>query len=145
MLVVAPAALMDWLLVGTGPVRHTPLIPPALIGAAGFAAANFYLLNGYLARWSSPQRLPLRLPLALSGYSLPTAYWFMRRWQDGLSQQGPAQVVALCLVSLAFAMVLWIIWIRNRRNATRRQALTFGVLLHFWLFWWAFPWLGEMI
>lgn len=42
------------------------------------------------------------------------------------------------------SLVLWTMWGVLRRGSSFPWRITFGTLLHYWLFWFAFPYLGEL-
>ena len=106
--------------------------------------ATFVMMNLYLGRAEVAAPIPVRFPLILAVGSICTAFWFAAGWNYGLEYQDAGYVWSLTAINLAFVVGLWTFWFRKRKRATATESLLLGLLLHAWLFWFAFPWLGEL-
>jgi hypothetical protein len=113
------------------------IIPPLLIG-------TFFLLNFYQLRVARLDFLPMRLSFLLAVASALTIYLFIAGWEAGVRYQGAVYTEAMAGINLLFLAVLWTLWFALRRRPSKGGAFAFAVLLHGWLFSYAFPWLGEL-
>jgi hypothetical protein len=114
------------------------IVPPLMIG-------TFFLLNFYQLRVSRLESLPMRFSFLLAVASAFTIYLFTAGWEDGVRYQGAVYTEAMAGINLLFLAVLWSWWFALRRRPSKGGAFAFAVLLHGWLFSFAFPWLGELL
>jgi hypothetical protein len=105
---------------------------------------TFLLMNCYRLRVASSAPLPLRFAILLGIATAFSIFWFAAGWGYGIRYQGAAYTRASAAINLSFLLVLWICWLAIRRRASKMGALGFATLLHCWLFWFAFPYLGEL-
>jgi hypothetical protein len=113
-----------------------------IVGPIPFGA--FVLMNLYQLRIASPAPLPTRFPVLLGLATAFSGCWFIGGWEYGVRYQGASYTQAVALINFSFLAVLWGWWLAVRRRAHRAAAFGFATLLHSWLFWFAFPWLGEL-
>jgi hypothetical protein len=105
---------------------------------------TFILMNSYLLRTSSAEPLPKRFPCLLGLATALSVLYFILGWKDGIRYQGASYTLASAVINAWFLLVLWTWWLAVRHRASMTAALGFATLLHSWLFWFAFPYLGEL-
>jgi hypothetical protein len=103
----------------------------------------FVILNCDLFRNQATKRFPLRLGIILFLATAFSVCWFMFSYEVGIEYQGKEYTYTVATINIAFATLLWIIIFVKRDQASFPIRLFFSLLLNFWLFWFAFPWLGE--
>jgi hypothetical protein len=92
----------------------------------------------------------VRKPISLSSLcllgigTLGSLFWLGAGWRYGLEYQGQGFTWGIIVINLVFMAILWVLWGASRRDASFSWRVNFGILLHYWLFWFAFPWLGEL-
>jgi hypothetical protein len=106
--------------------------------------ATFLFMNLYQVRVASPAPLPMRFPVLLGMATAFSILWFAEGWGYGTRYQGAAYTLASASINVLFLHILWGWWLAIRRSASKAGALGFATLLHCWLFWFAFPYLGEL-
>lgn len=107
-------------------------------------AACFLMLNWYLGRSVTPQPIPARFPIVLGTATICSLWWFAFGWQFGIEYQGATFTWGILGINALSLVLLWRFWLAFRRRATRGNALVLATLLHCWLFWFAFPYFGEL-
>ncbi|MFH1923953.1 MAG: hypothetical protein ABIP48_29210 [Planctomycetota bacterium] len=115
---------------------------PEFVDVPGWviAALTFVVLNRYLARVLKPSPIPSRFPILLAVMSALSIFWFAGTWiGPQLSEFHPYFVGSVRIINVLWILSLWGLWLYLRRGATRRQAFALAILLHCWLFWYAFP------
>ncbi|HEX4142183.1 MAG TPA: hypothetical protein VHY91_01425 [Pirellulales bacterium] len=65
-------------------------------------------------------------------------------WSYGLAYQGLQYTAWVTIINLVLIAALWICWVFLRRETVFGWRIAFGTLLFYWLFWFAFPYLGEL-
>ena len=125
------------------------LLFPAMFGLPmsclpAIPVVAFVLLHADAARRRVREPIP-SISLDLLGIgTLGTAIWLVCGWQYGLEYHGASYTWGIMAINLAFIAVLWVFWIALHRDCPFPLRMVFGTLLHYWLFWFAFPWLGEL-
>lgn len=105
---------------------------------------TFAILHADVTRRRAIEPIPLRSFVLLCLATLGSTFWLGAGWSCGLDYQGTRYTCGIIAVNLAFLAVLWLMWLTLRRDCPFNLRLTFGILLQYWLFWFAFPWLGEL-
>jgi hypothetical protein len=116
----------------------------AWIFVAAFASGTFVLMNSYQLRWSSCSILPIRFPVLLVIATAFSVCFFAFDWEYGVRFQGAFYTLTSAAINTLFLLVLWAWWLAIRRRASVAGALGFATVFHCWLFWFAFPYLGEL-
>jgi hypothetical protein len=62
----------------------------------------------------------------------------------GSSYWGTSYTLAVAAINAVLVLVLWGWRFAIRKRASKESALGFATLLHCWLYWFAFPCLGEL-
>ena len=110
------------------------------VPAWAIAALSFLFLNRYLSRVLQPAPIPSRFPIVLAVMSALSIFWFAKSWiGPQVTEFHPHFVASVWIVNVLWILSLWALWMYVRRRATRSQALALAILLHGWLFWYAFP------
>ncbi|MFH1923955.1 MAG: hypothetical protein ABIP48_29220 [Planctomycetota bacterium] len=115
---------------------------PQLLALPGWAiaAVSFLLLNLYLGRAVKPSPLPTRFPIVLGAATILSVAWFASIRLDPTMAYFQAWYVwGVSAINVAFVGAIWMLWLLLRRQATTAQTLALAILLHCWLFWFAFP------
>jgi hypothetical protein len=105
----------------------------------------FYALNYPLNKDKNSHKVPRRIPITMFVLNVLNVLYFATSWQNALSYQGMEYLLLMIIANLIFIGAFWFLWGKWKNNATYAQSLTLIVLLQVWLFWYAFPWLGETI
>ena len=114
-----------------------------LIGLLSFGI--FYALSYPLNKDKSSHNVPKRIPLTMFILNVLNMLFFIYIWQSALRYQGMEYLLLLFIVNFIFIGAFWILWWKSRNSATYAKSLALILLLQVWLFWCAFPWLGETI
>jgi hypothetical protein len=157
LLCAALCAVASWCGISSGvPTMLTPLplfsiVPYFALGDTGLwwsipliPIGTFVLLNFYQLRVTGPSPLPTRFAFLLGLVTAFSACWFVGGWGYGVQYQGLLFTLDSAVINVVFLLVLWSWWFAVRRRASKAAALRFATLLHCWLFWFAFPYLGEL-
>jgi hypothetical protein len=126
------------------------LLAPALgatnpwLFSASIAFGTFLLMNFYHLDLAGPAPLRPRFACLLGLTSVLSVLYFAVGWQGGLRFQGASYTLATASINFTILIILWTWWLGLRQQASRACALLFATLLHCWLFWFAFPYLGEL-
>lgn len=113
-----------------------------LLGLA--VLGSFVALNLYVARAAQPQPIPLRFPIVLGISTALSSVWFWLLWTSGVEHYGASHVWSVLSINIVLVTLLWSLGFIFRTRATRAQLLSLAILMHCWLFWFAFPWLFEL-
>jgi hypothetical protein len=105
---------------------------------------TFCMINFYQLRVRSSAPLPTRFSFLLGLSTVCSIFYFVGGWKYGVRYQGGLYALASAAMNLSIRVVLWGWWLADRRRASKARAFGFGTLLHCWLFWFAFPYLGEL-
>ncbi|HEY2838203.1 MAG TPA: hypothetical protein VGJ26_03595, partial [Pirellulales bacterium] len=89
--------------------------------------------------------LPLRIPILLLIATSLSIVWFALYLGYSIEHNSTEFTIGVTIENVVFAVVLWLAWFWLQRGAGFAARLAFCTLLHYWLFWCAFPWLGELI
>ncbi len=142
MLVIVPYFLIDdliWPFVSQDSVGMHFRTSVSVIPVAWFASLNLDYLRGYPA-----SKLPVRFVMLLGVATLGSAVWLTAGWESALEYQSMNYALTVCIANAVFLILLWFCWVIAYRKNTFMRRLTFVTLLHFWLFYLAFPWMGEL-
>ncbi len=126
------------------------LLAPALgatnpwLFAASFPFGTFLLMNLYELDLTGPAPLRARFSVLLGLTSLLSVLYFAMGCEGGSRFQGASYTLATASINLAILIILWTWWLRLRQRTSKASALLFATVLHCWLFWFAFPYLGEL-
>jgi hypothetical protein len=134
LLVIAPLFLASVLVYTAEPWWYVAPMP----------FGTFLFMNFYQLRVASPAPLPMRFPILLGIATAFSIFWFAEGWAYGVRYQGTSYTLASAAINFSFLLVLWGWWLAIRRRASKAGALGSATLLHCWLFWFAFPYLGEL-
>jgi len=88
--------------------------------------------------------LPWQFPILLSLTTVFSVGWFANSLGYSIEHNAPAFTIGMCVANALFAAGLWLGWHWQRRGASFGVRLALCTVLHYWLFWCAFPWLGEL-
>jgi len=109
----------------------------------GLAPLSYLALNVNLV-FSQREGLRPRYLIMLSLLTLLSILYFGLAWRGGIAYQGWIHTSLMVALNLVFSAAGWILWAKSRSSAHRTTQLLAGTLLHCWLFWAAFPFLGEI-
>jgi hypothetical protein len=104
---------------------------------------TFLILSLYLGRFADV-RLPLRFPVLLTIGTSLSFFWFAYSVRYSYGYHGPTYTVGITIINSAWILLLWALWYWIRIRARFWSALGWSLALNCWLFWFAFPWLGEL-
>lgn len=107
--------------------------------------ATFLILNLYLGRAAMPHAIPFRFTALLSVATAFSIYWFAYAVTYSYGYHGPTYTIGITIINVSMIVALWIAWFFIRRRASYWVTLAWSLAMTCWLFWFAFPWLGEMI
>jgi hypothetical protein len=88
--------------------------------------------------------LPLRFPILLALATALSIAWFAYAVQYSYGYHGPRYTIGITIINAVMILGLWTAWLIIRRRAVWWTALTWSAALCYWLFGFAFPWLGEL-
>lgn len=97
------------------------------------------------AAFSNPHRLPIRSLTVLVVATLSTFYWFWSSIGYAFDYQSNAYIIGTIAVNACCVLALWMTWFMLRKRFNFASVVVWNVGLIGWLFWLAFPWLGEYI
>jgi hypothetical protein len=130
------------------------VVPWFLAGALGYTEpwwfvapipfGTFLLMNFYQLRAAGSAPLRMRFSFLLGLSTVFSVFVFVGGWEYGIQYQGAFYTLASAAINLSFLLVLWGWWLAIRRRGSKAAALGFATLFHCWLFWFAFPYLGEL-
>jgi hypothetical protein len=112
--------------------------------AASIPFSTFFLMNFYQFRVAGPAPVRMRFSFLLGVATAFSVLYFVMGWQYGIRYQGASHTLATAVINRFFLLALWGWWLAIRQKASKPNALAFATLLHCWLFWFAFPYLGEL-
>jgi hypothetical protein len=129
-LTVVPALMLaQWHL------EYAAVLPPALL---------FILWNPQLFR--AEGKIPKRTYVLLALVATLSAVDLALSWKWGLRYQGPPHTAIVCSINITWIGFLGLALRRCLKNAPPfRGSLFVHWMVFAWLFWYAFPWLGELI
>jgi hypothetical protein len=84
-------------------------------------------------------------PILLAVASVLDICFLVAGVQLGVRYEGEQYTFWVTVANLVSIAVLWLMWGRWRRTAGFGQRIAILTAMHCWLFWCAFPWLGELI
>jgi hypothetical protein len=147
-------AACGWLSVSAGtPTLISPLplliILPALFGVPfllvmAIPVNVFVILHFDCFRLRPAAQVPWRFPILLAIATACSALWLVGGWPYGLKYQGRTFTIGIIAINVILIAALWCVWLIARRTRSFGWRIAFGTLLNYWLFWSAFPWLGEL-
>jgi hypothetical protein len=105
---------------------------------------TFLMMNFYQLRSAGLAPLPMRFSFLLGLATAFSVYLFVGGWKYGVRYQGTTYTLASAAINLSFLLLLWGWWLAVRQRASKASTLGFATSLHCWLFWFAFPYLGEL-
>jgi hypothetical protein len=105
---------------------------------------TFFLMNSYQLRVARLDSLPMRFSFLLGVATAFFVLFFATSWQPGVRYQGLFFTATSAAINLTVLVVLWGWWFAIRRRISKAGALAFATLLHYWLFWFALPYLGDL-
>jgi hypothetical protein len=94
---------------------------------------------------STSHRLPTRSLAILGVASLSTCYWFCSSVGNAFDYQSTRYIIGTIAVNACCVLALWVTWWMLRQRFNFASVVAWNVALVGWLFWLAFPWLGEYI
>jgi hypothetical protein len=106
------------------------------------ALASFAAVGGTI---NSPRRGRLYTSLILSVLTVLSVAYFAARFSTGLAHQGLPHVSFMIAVNALALGFLWRRWYSSAWPLPFGQSLWMALGLSTWLFWFAFPYLGEGI
>ena len=143
-----------WISIPTGaPTLISPwpflLIFPALCGVpipivVAIPVLVFVILHWDEFRRRPSARIPHRFSMLLAIATGLSASWLAGGWNYGLDYQGREFTIWIVAINVALIASLWFLWVVARHTRSFGWRIAFGTLLHYWLFGFAFPWLGEL-
>lgn len=113
----------------------------ALLALFMVPVAMFLVLHFDLFRRTRSSGIPLRFAILLAiatGFSI---WWLAGGRSWSFTHQGVEYRIAVTAANVNLMLALWTGWFLLHAHAKTIGRLAFGVLLHVWLFWIAFPWL----
>ena len=110
----------------------------AVLAALSFAIFNIDVLFG--ARIGKLARLPLTLGVLTT----LTAWYFYAHIGFAITYYGWLHVGAVTVMNVGFMAGCWWYFVKSRSTMTARQVLLVGLLIHCWVCFCAFPYLGEL-
>jgi hypothetical protein len=123
-----------------------PLIIPAFLGVpAAILGAAFGLV---FAAWShqlvrQEEHIPRRSVGLFAVTVILSALFFIAGWKYGIRYQGRTYVFTCVAFSVAMAILLTAVLLRNRDSPSVRSSAAFHFVLFAWLATYAMPYLGE--
>ena len=148
----AVAALLST--TGSEPNLASPFSGPAFLLAAGRApwwyvvlvvAGSFVVFNISTIFGGAADRMSFRMPAVAIPLFLLNVVFMLRHWSAGVAHQGLTYTIAITTLNVAIMLTLAWLWYRWRAAASPLRQQCLGLFLHTWLFWYAFPYLGEGI
>ena len=116
-------------------LEYAVILPPVLI---------FIFWNPQLFR--SDGKIPKRTYVLFALGAILNAVDLAMSWKWGLQYQGPTHTAIVCSINIAWIGFLGLALLRCSKKAPRfGSSLFLHWMLFAWLFWYAFPWLGELI
>jgi hypothetical protein len=103
----------------------------------------FVILTAPIAFRSNNQNLPIRSIVLLLIATLTTIYWFATSTSYIGKYQSMTYFVGGAVSNAAIIGVLWGMWLALRNRFNFALVLVWNLILVCWLFWLAYPWLGE--
>ena len=111
---------------------------------AAIPFGTFLLMNAYQIMEPNAAPIRMRFSFLLGLLTVLSVLYFALGWQYGVRYQGTWYTLVTAAINLGFLLVLWVWRLAIRQRASKASALGFATLLHCWLFWFAFPYLGEL-
>lgn len=125
------------------PVLYPYFMGMPLLLVAAIPGGLFLAMFWPITR-ESPGPIPMRATVLLTIGTGLSALWFIFGWKYGLEYQDYEYVRAVATINTLLAAVLWGLWSAFRLHSTFARRAVFGLLLFYWLFSYAFPYLGEL-
>ena len=136
---------------GPGPSLRSPYpLPQSLLlmdgwpmwFVAGMAPVSYVVFNLTDAR--RPHSLLRRHhTVALVSVTFLSTVYFALALPGGIEYQGRPFAMTALGCNIGLAGIAWLLWIRWRASSTFTKSTCFSLLLHCWVFWMGFPYLGE--
>jgi len=104
----------------------------------------FITLNLFLLKESNTKKVPKTLTFILAIFSILSLLSIITSWNYGIEYQGKAHTVGILLINILIISLMWTLWFFIRKNCNFKKLLILSVVFYSWIFWSAFPWLGEM-
>lgn len=77
-------------------------------------------------------------------FTILIVIYLMISLEYGIRYQGVKYTFMMCLINFILGSCIWTYWIIIRRNTTYFKSMTLALLFHCWIFWYGFPYLGEL-
>jgi hypothetical protein len=133
----------------TSPLPLLVVLPLILgipwVGVMAIPIVTFLMLNMYLGRTAILHRIPYRFPILLLIATGFTIWWFAVSLRSSYEHQGAVYANAMTIINSSSILALWAVWFFIQSRATFWSTLWWSLYFHCWLFWYAFPWLGELL
>lgn len=148
-----PTILSPLPLFSVVPAFYLSMCPPewsVLIGAcwswllAAVPFVTYLVLNFDFGFKVGSEPVPARFPILMAVATIASGYWIISGWGFGCSFQSVSYTKSVTLINILALLVIWVLWVAIRRSASRLATITLATLFHSWLYWFAFPWLGEL-
>ncbi|NLV67840.1 MAG: hypothetical protein GXY14_09215 [Spirochaetes bacterium] len=109
---------------------------------AGFIPLFFYLYN--IQVFKATAKIPVKSLILFFAILVSEFVYYFLSIKPGLKYQGDVFVYISILINVVFIGALLWLFYRNYKVPSYMTNLCFNFLLFFWLFWFAFPFFGEM-
>ena len=125
-----------------------PIIIPMFIGfpfaiIAAIPVGMFFVMLWPITR-NERGPIPMRASILFVIATALSALWHVAGWSYGVQYEGFDYTVAVEAISFGSIIGLWFLWAFTRRDPSFGWRIIFGTLLLYLLFWYAFPYLGEL-
>jgi hypothetical protein len=112
---------------------------------ASFAVPTmlFFAWNPGLFRGDA--EVPRRSYVLLLIATVANVLWMIVNWKYGLAVQGAKYSYSVCLVNVAWAALLFVMFTRSQKERSFKTNLLLHWILFAWFAWYAFPFFGEFL
>lgn len=116
-----------------------------LLTLVALNVVTYFFLNYDLIKGKGYEKIFKRLPIVMITLMVLSIIYFTFSWEYAIDFQGFSHTMILIFINLLFILAFWSVWFLSRKHRTYAKALILNLILQIWLFWYAFPWLGEGI
>jgi hypothetical protein len=124
------------------------VVLPLFMGLPFLAVAAISVMSFVAILWPICQSgrgpIPPRATILLGIATGLSALWVGAGWSYAVGYHGLHYTAWVTAINSIFVASLWGLWVPLRGNAAFGWRIAFGTLFFYWLFWFAFPYLGEL-
>jgi hypothetical protein len=87
--------------------------------------------------------IPMRATVLLVIGTTLSVVYLVACWPYGVQYAGVVHARSVIVINALSMLILWVLWVAFHRDSPFGCRIAFGTLLFYWLFWCAFPYVGQ--